>query len=96
MSHLIILARFRKAKKLSIARGMRFICNGSFCPAVANSSRLWANYLLVMPTLTFQTPDQAAKAVYVQNSVYTLWDQLEKHIAPAGLSGWEKVEDNNN
>ena len=51
---------------------------------------LWVDY---MPTLTFHSPEEAALAVYEQNSGYTNWDLLEEHTAPKDLSGWQLVED---
>ena len=51
---------------------------------------LWVNNL---PTLTFQTPEEAAVAVYEQQSGYTNWDLLEEHAAPEDLSGWEIIEE---
>ena len=53
---------------------------------------LWDLWVDGLPTLTFPTPEEAAKAVYEQNSGYTVWDLLEKHSAPVDLQGWEKVE----
>lgn len=51
---------------------------------------LWVGYI---PTLTFQTPEEAAVAVYEQQSGYTTWDQLEEHSAPKDLSGWEIIDE---
>jgi len=45
-----------------------------------------------MPTLTFQTPEEAAIAVYEQKTGYTIWDLLEKHNAPKDLSSWQVIE----
>ena len=53
---------------------------------------LWDLWVDGMPTLTFPTPEDAAKAVYVQESGYIVWDQLQEHTAPEGLDGWEKLE----
>ena len=53
---------------------------------------MWDLWVDGMPTLTFSTPEEAAKAVYNQNSGYTVWDLLEEHQAPENLSGWQKVE----
>ena len=53
---------------------------------------LWDLWVDDLPTLTFATPEEAAKAVYEQNSGYTVWDLLEQHPAPEDLQGWEKVE----
>ena len=52
---------------------------------------LWDLWVDGMPTLTFSTPDAAAKAVYEQDSGYIVWDQLKEHSAPQDLSGWEKI-----
>ena len=54
---------------------------------------MWDLWVDNLPTLTFATPEEAANAVYEQNSGYTIWDQLEQHYAPKDLSGWEKVEE---
>ena len=54
---------------------------------------LWDLWVDNMPTLTFKTPEEAAQAVYEQNSGYTTWDLLEEHPAPKELSGWQKIED---
>ncbi len=56
---------------------------------------LWDLWVDGMPTLTFSTPEEAANAVYEQKSGYTVWDLLEKHSAPQGISGWQIIEDNN-
>ncbi len=53
---------------------------------------LWDLWVDDMPTRTFPTPDDAARAVYEQDSGYIVWDQLEEHNAPEGLGGWEKHE----
>ncbi len=53
---------------------------------------LWDLWVDNMPTLTFQTPEEAAKAVYNQQSGYTTWDLLEKHDAPKDLNGWRAIE----
>lgn len=54
---------------------------------------LWDLWVDNMPTLTFQTPEEAAKAVYEQQTGFTTWDLLEKHAAPEGLSGWQVIEE---
>ncbi len=53
---------------------------------------LWDLWVDNMPTLTFQTPEEAAQAVYSQQSGYTTWDLLEEHNAPKDLNGWQVVE----
>ena len=52
---------------------------------------LWDLWIDGMPTLTFPTPEDAARAVYEQDSGYIVWDQLEEHSAPQDLSSWERV-----
>ena len=54
---------------------------------------LWDLWVDGMPTLTFETPKEAAEAVYKQNTGFTTWDMLESHTAPESLSGWEKIEE---
>jgi len=54
---------------------------------------LWDLWVDNMPTLTFETPEEAAQAVYAQQTGYTVWDMLEKHAAPEGLGGWQVIED---
>ena len=54
---------------------------------------LWDLWVDGMPTLTFQTPEEAAKAVYAQDSGYTIWDQLEEPPAPQDLSGWQILDE---
>lgn len=54
---------------------------------------LWDLWVDNMPTLTFETPEEAAVAVYEQNTGYTVWDMLEQHTAPADISGWQVVEE---
>lgn len=53
---------------------------------------LWDLWVNGMPTLTFSTPENAAIAVYEQNSGFTIWDMLEEHSAPKTLAVWEKIE----
>lgn len=54
---------------------------------------LWDLWVNDMPTLTFATPEEAARSVYVQNSGYVVWDQLAEHPAPAELDGWTEYKD---
>ena len=54
---------------------------------------LWDLWVGNMPTLTFHTPEEAAVAVYEQQSGYIIWDQLEKHTAPKDLTGWKIIEE---
>ncbi|MCY4642736.1 MAG: hypothetical protein OXC41_08610 [Gammaproteobacteria bacterium] len=53
---------------------------------------LWDLWVDSMPTRTFLTPEDAAKAVHEQDSGYIIWDQLKEHDAPPDLSGWEKLD----
>ena len=46
---------------------------------------LWVNEL---PTRTFATPEEAACAVFEQNTGFIGWDQLEQHDAPDTIEGW--------
>ena len=52
---------------------------------------LWDLWVDEMPTITFQTPELAARAVYEQRTGYVIWDQLEEHNAPEGLQGWTQI-----
>lgn len=54
---------------------------------------MWDLWVDGMPTRTFHTPEDAAKAVHEQRSGYAVWDQLEQHSAPTNLSGWQQTED---
>ena len=54
---------------------------------------LWDLWVDNMPTLTFHTPEEAAIAVYEQQSGYTIWDQLVEHAAPKDLNGWKIIEE---
>ena len=54
---------------------------------------MWDLWVDGMPTRTFHTPEDAAKAVHEQDSGYAVWDQLERHSAPADLRGWRQIED---
>lgn len=49
---------------------------------------LWDLWVNEMPTLTFATPEDAARAVYEQNTGYIVWDQLDETPAPETLAGW--------
>ncbi len=53
---------------------------------------LWDLWVDNMPTLTFQTPEEAAIAVYNQQSGYTIWDLLGEHNAPKDLNGWQYID----
>ena len=52
---------------------------------------LWDLWVNEMPTLTFATPEDAARAVYEQNTGYIIWDQLEEHGAPESLADWKQL-----
>ena len=54
---------------------------------------LWDLWVDDMPTLTFQSPEEAAIAVYQQQTGYTIWDLLESHSAPEDISGWEQQDE---
>ena len=51
---------------------------------------LWDLWVDGMPTLTFQSPEDAARSVYNGRSGYVVWDQLAEHSAPAEIDGWVK------
>ena len=51
---------------------------------------LWGLWVNEMPTLTFATPEDAARAVFEQNTGYIVWDQLKEHHALESLAGWEQ------
>ena len=53
---------------------------------------LWDLWVNGMPTLSFETPQDAAHSVYMQNTGYTVWDQLEQHDAPENIDGWVAQE----
>jgi len=53
---------------------------------------LWDLWVNGMPTLSFETPQDAARSVYNQRSGYTVWDQLEQHDAPDNIDGWTAQE----
>ena len=51
---------------------------------------MWDLWVDGMPTITFDTPESAAEAVFSQRSGYVIWDQLEEHNAPESIDGWSK------
>ena len=51
---------------------------------------MWDLWVNEMPTLTFATPEDAARAVYEHNTGYIVWDQMEERHAPETLEGWEQ------
>lgn len=53
---------------------------------------MWDLWVNEMPTLTFATPELAARAVFEQQTGFIGWDDLSEHQAPASLQGWtEKI-----
>tara|TARA_R110002096_G_scaffold2289_1_gene11856 strand:- start:634 stop:870 length:237 start_codon:yes stop_codon:yes gene_type:complete len=53
---------------------------------------LWDLWVNGMPTLTFESPQDAAHAVYSKDTGYVIWDQLDEHSAPEDISGWIRSE----
>ena len=53
---------------------------------------LWDLWVDGMPTLTFESPEDAAQSVFNKRTGYVVWDQLEEHVAPEGIDGWIKHE----
>jgi len=53
---------------------------------------MWDLWVDGMPTLTFDSAQDAAQSVYNQRSGYVIWDQLEKHDAPKTIDGWTARE----
>lgn len=49
---------------------------------------MWDLWVDGIPTLTFESAQEAARSVFNQHTGYTLWDQLEIHEAPEDISGW--------
>ena len=49
---------------------------------------MWDLWVNEMPTLTFATPEDAARAVFEQKTGFIGWDQLEQHDAPESIEGW--------
>ncbi len=54
---------------------------------------LWDLWVDNMPTLTFETPEEAAVAVYEQRTGFTTWDMQEANDAPSDLTGWQVLEE---
>ena len=50
---------------------------------------MWDLWVNDMPTLTFASPQEAAQAVYRQDTGYIGWDQLETLNVPPDLSSWQ-------
>ncbi len=53
---------------------------------------LWDLWVDGMPTLTFPSPEDAARSVYNQQTGYVIWDQLDIPPAPEDISGWTRHE----
>ena len=53
---------------------------------------LWDLWVDGMPTLTFESPEEAARSVYNKRTGYVVWDQLDEHSAPDSIDGWTKHE----
>ncbi len=53
---------------------------------------LWDLWVDGMPTLTFESPEDAARSVYNKRTGYVVWDQLDEHSAPEDINGWTKHE----
>ncbi|MDW3095439.1 MAG: hypothetical protein R8G33_07200 [Gammaproteobacteria bacterium] len=53
---------------------------------------LWDLWVDGMPTLTFESPEEAARSVYNKHTGYVIWDQLDEHDAPEDINGWIKYE----
>ncbi len=49
---------------------------------------MWDLWVNGMPTITFDSPQSAAQAVFEQCSGYVIWDQLDSHNAPESIDGW--------
>ena len=49
---------------------------------------MWDLWVDGMPTLTFDSAQDAAQSVYNQHTGYVVWDQLEQHHAPENIDGW--------
>ena len=52
---------------------------------------MWDLWVNDMPTLTFEVPEDAARAVFEQNTGFFDWDELEQHDAPETIAGWEQL-----
>lgn len=53
---------------------------------------MWDLWVNEMPTITFETPELAARAVFEQQTGFFGWDDLAKHNAPESLQGWTEVD----
>jgi hypothetical protein len=49
---------------------------------------MWDLWIDGMPTITFDSAESAARAVFDQQSGYVTWDQLDSHNAPESIDGW--------
>lgn len=52
---------------------------------------MWDLWVNDMPTITFETPELAARAVYDRHTGFTVWDELDETDAPEGLEGWTQI-----
>ncbi len=55
---------------------------------------LWDLWINSMPTLTFQSPEDAAYAVVNKKTGYSVWDNQKKVISEdLNLENWAKLKD---
>ena len=52
---------------------------------------LWDLWVNGMPTLTFASPEDAAKAVHEHQTGWALWDNDQSRSAPDSLDGWAQI-----
>ena len=56
---------------------------------------LWDLWVNSMPTLTFESPQEAANAVLIKKTGYSIWDNQEKTISDYfKIENWEKFYEN--
>ena len=56
---------------------------------------LWDLWVNSMPTLTFESPQEAANAVINKKTGYSAWDSQEKKISDFfKIENWEKFSEN--
>ena len=56
---------------------------------------LWDLWVNSMPTLTFESPQEAANAVLGKKTGYSAWDNQEKKISDFfKIENWEKFSEN--
>lgn len=53
---------------------------------------MWDLWVDGMPTLTFESAEDAAISVHAKCTGYVVWDQVGQHNAPEGLDGWTTRE----